>query len=67
MTGDTLTGVTARRLRRIAKMHELRARGRVTHQQVVTLAADERERIAVALMDLGYDYPAEVARNGGPR
>lgn len=27
--------------------------------------ADERETIAAALEDLGYDYPAEVARGGG--
>ena len=26
---------------------------------------DERATIAAALMDLGYDYPAVVARNGG--
>lgn len=29
------------------------------------IRADERERIYANLIDLGYDYPAEVARNGG--
>lgn len=37
---------------------------KVTKDDIQLLLRDERERIAQALRDLGYDYPAEVARNG---